>query len=99
MAFGRDPVAPPLRVGEYPLRPTIVGAAGIQSALDGQRVAVSHQFADQLFLPAQRPVCANLRRGEHCLTQAFFDRQCAQLFLGQFDQPLAELLQFELLSF
>jgi hypothetical protein len=46
-------------------------------------------------LPAQRAVGPNFRGGEYGLAQAFIDWQCLELFLGQFDQPLAQLLQLQ----
>ena len=98
-AFRDDAVAPPFGVGKDTLYLPVAGGAGCNGAPHRLRVASTHQFSDQLFLPTQRTVGAHLRRGQRRFAQPFVNGQRVQLLHGKVEKLLAELLQFQLLSF
>ena len=61
-------------------------------APDGFGIHASHQFADVLFLAAQRASFRNSLGFEHCVEQVLVEVHCPEILLLQQDERFAEFL-------
>ena len=99
LTLPRNAVAPLLGGGKGAFRLQIVGAQCTQIGANGFGIDISHQFANQLFLPSQCAVRAYGPGIANRLGKAVVQLQFPQFHVAEFDELFAERLSFALLAF
>ena len=93
-----DPVTPAFRIVEDSPGRAVVPVQHRKRSLDGRRIYVSHQLANQLFLPAKRTVTLHSLRSKHGIFQPLVEVDAVELLAGQSDEPFTERLQSQVLT-
>lgn len=97
-AWGGQSITPELCVAKDLFANSVVAAECCDCCPDRFRVGFPHDFADKLFLPAQRAVSLHRLRSQDGIQQIFLKPNAMQLIGRQIDQLFAECLEGQVLA-